>query len=329
MHYAIKCLLPDDVPFNEGSMEPVTIHAPEGSAVNPISPAAVGDRHLASQRLASVMTRALAPAAPHRASSEWFVGWPVLICESASPKTGDGVVLLANVAGGAGATAAHDGADAVDVHMANCAIIPAEIIESSYRLRGERYELVPDSGGAGRTRGGLGIRADYRNISDDPMQFLSEAEQSNPGHAPQGLDGGLPGTSASIVLIRQDGEETPLPAKGQHVAAPGEVVSLRAGGGAGYRRRLHGRRGARAGGLRKRQRGRTAAGGGGGAAAQLPRQPPRRQRPHRPYRHHRSGVRRHRESLLRPRAAGDLRRRARARLQHPRHQQRRGPRQRA
>lgn len=234
VHYAIKCLLPDDVPFNEGSMEPVTIHAPEGSAVNPIFPAAVGDRHLASQRLASVMTRALAPAAPHRASAEWFVGWPVLICESASPKTGDGVVLLANVAGGAGATASHDGADAVDVHMANCAIIPAEVIESSYLLRVERYELRPDSGGAGRTRGGLGIRADYRNISDGPMQFLSEAEQSDPGHVPQGLDGGLPGTAASIVLIREDGEETPLPAKGQHVAAPGEVVSLRAGGGAGF-----------------------------------------------------------------------------------------------
>jgi N-methylhydantoinase B len=225
--------MPDDMPFNEGSLDPVTIHAPEGSAVNPIYPAAVGDRHLASQRLASVMTKALLPVDPSRSSAEWFVGWPVLICESRSPKTGDGVVLLANVAGGAGATASHDGADAVDVHMANCAIIPAEIIESNYMLRVERYELRCDSGGAGEHRGGLGIRADYRNLSDVPMPYLSETEQSNPKFAPSGHEGGLSGGVASLALLTEKGE-VPLPTKGEGKVDPGEVISLRAGGGGGF-----------------------------------------------------------------------------------------------
>lgn len=234
VHYAVKCLMPADVPFNEGSLAPVTLYAPPGTAVNPEFPAAVGDRHLASQRLASIVTRALAEAAPDRASAEWFVGWPVLVCESRSPKSGEGVVLLANVAGGAGACAEHDGADALDVHMANCQLIPAEVIESSYELRVEQYSLIPDSGGAGRFRGGLGIRADYRNISDRPLHFLSEAEQTRPEYAPQGLAGGRPGRSASLALIDADGVESPLPVKGQGVAAPGEVVSLRAGGGGGF-----------------------------------------------------------------------------------------------
>lgn len=234
VHYAVKCLMPDDVFFNEGSLDPVTIVAPSGTAVNPVFPAAVGDRHLASQRLSSIVTRALADAAPQRASAEWFVGWPVLVCESRSPKSGDGAVLLANVAGGAGGNGLRDGASALDVHMGNCAIIAAEIIESSYELRIEQYSLIPDSGGAGKHRGGLGIRADYRNLSQKPLHFLSEAEQTNPQFPPSGLAGGNSGRVASLHLIDSDGVEHDRPSKGQGVARSGEIVSLRAGGGGGF-----------------------------------------------------------------------------------------------
>lgn len=234
VHYAVKCLMPPDVSFNEGSLAPVTIIAEEGSIVHPRFPAAVGDRHLASQRLSSIVTKALAGAAPDRASAEWFVGWPVLVCESRSPKSGDGAVLLANVAGGAGGSRGRDGASGLDVHMGNCSIIPAEIIESSYELRIERYELIQDSAGAGRHRGGFGIRADYRNLSDIPLSFLSEAEQTNPRFAPTGLDGGGSGRAAALRLIGLDGVERPLPSKGKGVAQKGEIVSLRAGGGGGF-----------------------------------------------------------------------------------------------
>jgi len=234
VHYAVKCLMPGDVSFNEGSLDPVTVVAPAGTCVNPVFPAAVGDRHLASQRLASIVTTALAAAAPDRASAEWFVGWPVLVCESRSPKSGDGGVLLANVAGGAGGHADGDGVNAMDVHMGNCALIPAEIIESSYELRIEQYSLITDSGGAGAHRGGLGIRADYRNLSAIPLRFLSEAEQTDPRFAPAGLGGGTPGAAASLVLIDLDGVEHPRPSKGQGEARTGEIVSLRAGGGGGY-----------------------------------------------------------------------------------------------
>ncbi len=234
VHYAVKCLMPSDVPFNEGSLDPVTIIAPPGTVVNPTFPAAVGDRHLASQRLASIVTKALADASPARASAEWFVGWPVLVCESRSPKSGEGVVLLANIAGGAGAYDVADGVDAMDVHMGNCAIIPAEIIESNYELRVEQYSLIRDSGGAGKTRGGLGIRADYRNISANPLHFLSESEQTNPKFAPTGIAGGESGTAASLFLIDNDGIEHAHPSKGQGDALTGEIVSLRAGGGGGF-----------------------------------------------------------------------------------------------
>ncbi len=234
VHYAVKCLMPPGVPFNEGSLDPVEIVAPAGTVVNPTFPAAVGDRHLASQRLASIVTRALADTAPDRSSAEWFVGWPVLICESRSPKSGDVAVLLANVAGGAGGNDRQDGVSAADVHMANCVLIPAEVIESNYSLRVEQYSLIPDSGGAGRHRGGLGLRADYRNLSSDPLPFLSEAEQTNPRFPPTGAFGGGSGMVGSLMLLDVQGNEHPLPCKGKGVARPGEVISLRAGGGGGY-----------------------------------------------------------------------------------------------
>lgn len=232
-HYSLKCVLPDDIPFNEGSMDVVTIIAPEGTAVQPRRPAAVSDRTLASQRLADVIARAFAQTGVTRSSAGWAIGWPVFIPDSKSPKTGEGAVLLANVAGGAGACDHHDGGDALDVHTANCAIIPAEIVETNYELRVERYELIRDSGGAGRYRGGLGIRADYRLVAPEPRTFLAEAEQSSPRFAPPGLDGGRTGAVASIELHR-DGETIPLRAKGTYVAQPGDVVQMRAGGGGGF-----------------------------------------------------------------------------------------------
>lgn len=233
VHYAVKCILPDDVPFNEGSQAAVEIYAPEGTVTNPIFPAAVGQRHVSSQRLASVVTKALVPIAAHRASAEWNVGWPVMFGETKSPKTGDGVAILLNVVGGAGAFDGGDGADAVDVHMSNCALVPAEIVESGYMIRVERYQLQ-DNGGDGMYRGGRGIRADYRNIAEEPMYYRTEVEQTVERFAPEGLAGGLPGGVSTTTLIHSDGSEETLPTKTDGVLAPGAVISLRAGGGAGY-----------------------------------------------------------------------------------------------
>ena len=232
VHYAVRCLMAPDVPFNEGCLEPVVLQVPQGNLFNPTFPAATSDRHLTSERLCDVLTRALALAAPESGSAGWFCGWPVFIPQTRSPKTGEQVVLLAQVAGGAGATVDHDGGDALDVHAANCAIIPAETVETNYALRVERYELERDSGGAGRLRGGLGIRADYRVLGDEPVFCITESEQSDPRFAPPGLDGGLPGSAASLRLIR-DGRESALRSKGDFVLAPGDVVCLRAGGGGG------------------------------------------------------------------------------------------------
>jgi N-methylhydantoinase B len=233
VQYAFTCILPKDIPVNEGAMAAVEIRAPQGTVVNPTFPAAVGDRHIACERLCDVLVQAVAKIAPERASASWCVGFPVFICETRSPKTGDGAVLLGIIAGGAGGHSSADGGNALDVHLSNCALIPAEVVESNYMLRIDRYELIQDSGGAGRHRGGLGIRADYRNLSGAPMPVQTEVEQSDPDYPPLGMAGGSAGTNCTAWLLGPDGE-TPLPSKGYYSIPTDGVVSLRAGGGGGY-----------------------------------------------------------------------------------------------
>lgn len=232
--YALKCVLPDDIPFNHGFSVPVEMVTAPASIVEPRFPAATSDRHLTAQRLCDVLSLAFGQAAPERGSASWFVGWPFFVCQGTSPKTGKMIVGAANIGGGAGANRATDGASGIDVHGANCAIIPVEIAEINYPFRVERYELVKDSGGAGRTRGGLGIRADYRITAKDGVLIRSEAEQANPEFAPRGLDGGMPGTPSFIGVIKAgEGEPIQQDPKGEFSVEEGDVLVLVSGGGGG------------------------------------------------------------------------------------------------
>jgi N-methylhydantoinase B len=233
VHYGVKCLVPADIPFNEGSVAPIEIVAPPGSIVNPAFPAAVGDRHHTAQRMADVLGQALSQAVPARGSAGWFSGTPAIIIEAPSNTTGEMSVLLSILGGGTGAMDGADGASALDAHMSNCALIPAEVIESVYPLRVECCSLVPDSGGAGRWRGGLGLRVDLRVLGSDPLSVRVETEQAVALTAAPGLEGGRPGTAADVRLD-DAGRTTPLPAKGTTVVKPGQIVSVRSGGGGGY-----------------------------------------------------------------------------------------------
>lgn len=232
VQFGIKCLLPVDIPFNEGCALPVAIVAPEGSLLNPRFPAAVGDRHHTSMRAADTLVAALSQIVPERGSAGWFCGVPATIIETRSNKTGEESVLLSIIAGGAGASSSADGADVVDAYMSNCALIPAEVIESTYPLRIDRFALIPDSGGPGRLRGGLGFRLDFRVLDDDTLPVRVETEQGYPEMGAPGREGGGRGAPASVFLIR-DGVELAMPPKGSFEARRGDVISVRSGGGGG------------------------------------------------------------------------------------------------
>jgi N-methylhydantoinase B len=180
-------------------------------------------------RLVDVVFRALLPALPERLPA----GTKAMMCHAGfggvDPETGDYTCFLETFGGGYGGRSGSDGPDAVQAHGQNTENAPVEETERGYPVRIERLSLVEDSDGAGRFRGGLGLRKDYR--FDRPLTFSVLADRTKAG--PWGVLGGEAGAPARFVLVR-DGVERELNPKSTIDLEPGDVVSYRTCGGGGY-----------------------------------------------------------------------------------------------
>jgi len=230
--YAIKSVVDPETPQNQGCFRPIEVVLPEGSVVNPHFPAAVSLRHLAVQRVADTILHALSDLYPERTAAGTFVGFSSLAIDSWHPIHGYPRVIQDDLGGGMGAHLNGDGIDAVDTHCGNVAILPAEVSELSYQIRVRSTELIPDSGGSGEWRGGLGIRREYE-VLVQKHNGLVYTEQSNQKFAPWGMNGGGSGTAAVIKLIRKDGQEIEM-SKSYFEALPGDRIIMETSGGGGY-----------------------------------------------------------------------------------------------
>ena len=229
--YCLKVLLDPDCPQNHGMLEPVTIKAPPGSIVNASFPAASAARAQTGQRIVDVVLGALAPAYPERVVA---AGNGANTSAAFFGRGADGkyYVYLETLGGGAGARSYKDGSDGVQVHMTNTSNLPIEALETEYPLMIERYELVEDSGGAGRYRGGLGIRRDYRPIGHWTT-FSGQGERFV--NRPWGLFGGCPAGTGRFATITDNGEATRLGNKpSTHKIPPTTVISVVTPGGGGF-----------------------------------------------------------------------------------------------
>ena len=146
-----------------------------------------------------------------------------------NPRDGELFAFLETVAGGYGARATSDGPDAVQAHPQNTENAPVEETEINYPVRITRYELIEESEGPGRHRGGLGLRRDY--TFEDTVSFTILADRDKWG--PHGLFGGGAGQQARYIL-NPDGEARELGSKDTFELAPGDVVSVQTTGGGGY-----------------------------------------------------------------------------------------------
>ena len=180
-------------------------------------------------RLVDVIFRALLPALPERLPA----GTKAMMCHAGfggvDPQTNEYYCFLETFGGGYGGRFASDGPDAVQTHGQNTENAPVEETELNYPVRIARLSLVDDSEGAGRFRGGLGLRKDF--VFDRATTFTVLADRTLAG--PAGAFGGRPGKPAEYVLIR-GGVETRLGAKTTFEVEPGDTVSYRTCGGGGY-----------------------------------------------------------------------------------------------
>jgi len=231
VHMAMKSMFDPDIPNNDGCAAPITMKAPEGSVVHCKFPAAVAARMQIGHFLTEIIYRAMAEALPDRviagsggtpATMNVFYG-----------KRNDGQSFHSVIirGGGMGASGSNDGYYDY-IFPANGANTPVEIFESDTPLIIEKRELLPDSGGPGKMKGGLGRRVVFRAPDDEyaPVPPVNLGVQSGRyRYPPEGLFGGKGGARARFLINGKPGNPYGLTQFG-----PGDVVVMDAAGGGGY-----------------------------------------------------------------------------------------------
>lgn len=227
----IKSLLDPGLLTNAGYYRAIAVRAPEGCLVNPKPPAAVGTRSIIAGVVGDVIAGALSQAMPAKALA---ASGPhhLMTVEGMDPRTAAGFVNYETFAGALGARPYQDGVDAVRVHASGAANLPVECLEHSFPFLVERYELLRDSGGAGRHRGGLSLRRDYCCLADGVQVALSGERQHV---AAPGLGGGGKGATGAFVVNPGRPGERRLPSVVWDLTLNrGDAVSIRTPGAGGW-----------------------------------------------------------------------------------------------
>ena len=231
VHMAVKSMFDPYIPNNDGCARPITLKIPEGTVVNCKFPAAVAARMQIGHFMTEIIYRALAKAVPNQviaASGGTPATMNVFYGRRKDGKPWHSVIIRG---GGMGASASTDG-HYVSIFPANGANTPVEIFESDTPLIVEKRELLTDSGGPGKTKGGLGRRVVFRIPDDEyaPMPPVNLGIQSGRyRYSPEGLFGGKHGAKARFLVSGQPGNPF-----GLSRMKPGDVIIMDAAGGGGF-----------------------------------------------------------------------------------------------
>jgi N-methylhydantoinase B len=233
VYYVTRTLTGDDVPANHGAFTPITVHAPEGTILNPIFPHPVAGGNVeTSQRNADLLYRAFSKAIPNKVPAD--SGGSMNNIMMGGTYKGRNWAFYETIGVGLGATNDSDGIDGIQANMTNTMNTPIEEIERSYPLLIKQYELRPDSAGPGRHRGGSGIVRSYQSLSDDiTVTILSDRGRNRP----QGLFEGGPGARTEVTFYKKENGNTRkirLPVKITVVLQKGDIIEIKTAGGGGY-----------------------------------------------------------------------------------------------
>jgi N-methylhydantoinase B len=226
--YPIKCSVSPEVPNNEGSFRPITVTAPEGSILNCRRPAPVGARHILGHFLSAAVFGALSHVIPDRVVAEGSQGlWNTQF--DGIDERGEPFCYVFFSAGGTGARPTKDGLSAT-AFPSGIHGVPVELVENVSPLFIECREFIPDSGGPGKFRGGLGQRMVLRVRGGHPSQHSPMYDRIR--FAAKGFAGGQDGAKGRIYL---DDGTTPH-SKTKYILKPGQRVTLELPGGGGFYR---------------------------------------------------------------------------------------------
>jgi N-methylhydantoinase B len=228
-YLSVRSVLRQDVPNNAGVFRCIDVIAPEGTILNPRLPGACAARALTGYRMLDVVFGALAQALPERVPAAGEGGNTVLSIGGLTREHRP-FVLVDMITGSWGGRPDKDGMEAVTNPSQNMSNSPVEVLEAHHPIRVDEYGFVPDSCGAGRFRGGLGLRRRYTLLNDEAtLQLRSDRMR----YRPYGLAGGGPGRATRNVLNpERDARE--MPAKFATTLARNDVILHEQAGGGGY-----------------------------------------------------------------------------------------------
>jgi N-methylhydantoinase B len=228
--YCLVALVDRFLPVNQGLARAVTTTFRPGSVVDPRFPAAVNTYMPTALAAAEAVLRALSPFAPEKRIAGGS-GSAALVLGGRDRQSNRAYVHYEIFSGGTGARAGRDGVAATAFHLSNCKTAPIEIIESEFPARVERFEMIPDSGGAGKWRGGLGFAREYRILADE-VRFSMRTDKHSV--APWGGDGGADGGRGACVINPRSQGEKRLPSRfGDHPLRQDDIVRIERPGGGG------------------------------------------------------------------------------------------------
>jgi N-methylhydantoinase B len=222
-----------DVPANAGVLDPIDFVIPEGSLLAARSPKPVGGYTETILRMIDVVFVALAKACPERVNGCAY-GTINALSLAGHRKDGRRWVMFSFFGGGHGGHPEGDGLNHGNAPISTATIPPVEILEAAYPVMFTRWSLRPDSGGAGRSRGGLGAIYEIELLEESADVFLF-GERGR--FAPPGVLGGAAGALNRFSVVRNDGSEENPPMASKWVGvrlARGERVRLETPGGGGY-----------------------------------------------------------------------------------------------
>jgi 5-oxoprolinase (ATP-hydrolysing) len=229
VYHAVLAACSSDVPRTGGVTRPITVITKPGTVTHVALPGASSMRGVTGYRVSDAFNGALAQLVPLRVSAAGEGGSTMAYFTGSNGP--DQFVYSEIVIGTRGGRPTADGNDGLANPCGGIANVPIEVAEAEWPIRIERYGFVPDSGGAGRYRGGVAVERVWRALAPDTaLQVRSDRQV----HKPYGLSGGHAGSGSSNVILHANGRRKRLPAMFGAVLQPGDLYHHRMAGGGGW-----------------------------------------------------------------------------------------------
>ncbi len=231
VYQAVRSALEVEIPNTAGAFRPIHVLTKPGTIAEVVMPGASSMRGVTGFRALDAINGALAQLIPQRVPAAGEGGNTLAVFGADRLDGGDRFIFYELIVGTWGGTPVGDGNDGVTNPASLAANIPVEVAEAEFPILIERYGLVPDSGGAGRHRGGLAVERVWRCLTPE-TSLIVRSDRS--AHPPYGLAGGEPGAVSSNLLQRPDGSEEVLPSMFSTTIGEGDVYVHRTAGGGGW-----------------------------------------------------------------------------------------------